>query len=63
MENIKTRNCECCSSEYGTGKDYGNYNCIFPNPNVETKGLCEFCNPSNIWYIPDLKCHDTKSTI
>lgn len=47
---MNTRNCEQCKAEYATGKSYGDYWCELHNPNVETKGLCEFCNSSTIWY-------------
>ena len=57
---MKTRNCECCKGEYATGSQYGEYSCILSNSGVETKGLCEWCNPSNTtWYVPGLKCHAT----
>lgn len=55
---MKTRNCECCSAEYATGKSYGDFWEVLPNLKVEKKGLCEFCNPNDkVWYIPDKKCH------
>lgn len=50
-QKYNTRNCECCHGEYATGKSYGDYHCVLPNSNVETKGLCAFCNPSNeTWF-------------
>lgn len=43
---MKYRNCEECSANYSTGKDYGNSWCQWPRKDTETKGLCEFCNPN-----------------
>lgn len=51
------RNCEKCKACYSTGKDYGDYWCELPNPDVETKGLCESCNEKSIWYIDPEKCY------
>jgi hypothetical protein len=66
---MNTKNCECCLSQYATGKNYGDFHCVVPKHTeytpsgfkIETpKGLCEFCNPNpdNIWYIKNLKCHN-----
>ena len=57
---MNTRNCECCRHEYATGKNYGDYNSEMFSPLVETKGLCEFCNPNvqNKWFTPNLTCHN-----
>lgn len=52
---MKVRNCEKCGGTYATGKDYGDYWCILSTEGVETKGLCEFCNPKSIWYIKKRK--------
>lgn len=46
-----SRNCECCSANYATGKSYGDSWSEISNTNVETKGLCEFCNQSNHFYL------------
>jgi hypothetical protein len=51
------RNCENCKACYSTGKDYGNSWCELPNPDVETKGLCEICNEKSTWYINPEKCY------
>ncbi len=47
---MQTRNCEKCQANYSTGKEYGNMWCEIPNKTVETKGLCEFCNPNHYSY-------------
>lgn len=49
---INSRNCECCGGQYATGKNYGGYWSSIPDQTLETKGLCEFCNPAenNQWY-------------
>jgi hypothetical protein len=44
------RNCECCGGTYSTGKEYGDYWCEVSHPDAETKGLCEWCNPSHANY-------------
>ena len=44
---MNTRNCEKCNANYSTGKEYENMWCVLPDPRVETKGLCEQCNPKS----------------
>jgi len=45
------RNCEKCKACYSTGKEYGNSWCQLAKLEVETKGLCEFCNPNSVTYL------------
>jgi hypothetical protein len=55
---MNTRNCECCHANYATGKAYGDHWCEWHDSSVETKGLCEFCNPNcEKWYVPQKFCH------
>lgn len=49
------RNCERCSASYGQYNEtketnYTEYWTELSNPNVETKGLCQFCNPKSKYY-------------
>lgn len=55
---MNKRICEKYKGTYGTGKEYGGYWCevyeidpITKDP-YEIKGLCEFCNPQHISFIP-----------
>lgn len=53
MNNCK--NCGASYSTYKTGKNesndyYEEYWCEVSNPKVETKGLCQFCNPKSKFY-------------
>lgn len=45
-------NCEHCGASYETtkGKDNLEYWCELPKQNVETKGLCCFCDKNNRMY-------------
>lgn len=63
---MNKRKCECCGAIYATGKNYGEFwqEIDFGKYyDLETKGLCEFCNPNidNKWYIKDKKCHSIKN--
>ena len=56
------RNCRCCLSSYERPI---NFWCELPLMDddgtiVKPVGFCEFCDKNNlIWYIPNLKCHET----
>ena len=49
------RNCEKCNSSYGQYNEEKENNftefwCELPSSGVETKGLCQFCNPKSKLY-------------
>lgn len=55
------RNCECCHSQYepykiGTESEIFGYWCEITDKNLETKGLCGFCNVKSVWFV-DKNCH------
>lgn len=62
-QTVNKENCVCCGATYVTGKHYGDWwyeysLAVDTKGNLKSpKGLCEFCNPNNVWYTPDLKCH------
>jgi hypothetical protein len=50
------KNCEKCSGQYepykvGPEEDINTTWCEIPDPNLETKGLCQFCNPKSKLYL------------
>ena len=50
--------CICCGATYEIPT---NYWCELLMPNLETKGLCEFCDPNNKkWYVEEKRCHLNK---
>lgn len=51
----KINNCEKCGASYGQyddnpNSDWEEYWCITPTPDINPRGLCQFCNPKSKYF-------------